>query len=106
MRAREFDEFDEIEALLEGGEQRNWIFFGLVLSLMLHLALCFWFYRTQFQSAEALFTEQPPPPTFKVRAVDLANIDKSSADMTNAAAKPEPDNTNVQLPDEIGRAHV
>jgi outer membrane protein OmpA-like peptidoglycan-associated protein len=100
MRAREFDEFDEIEALLEGGEQRNWIFFGLVLSLMLHLALCFWFYRTQFQSAEALFTEQPPPPTFKVRAVDLANIDKSSADMTNAAAKPEPDNTNVQLPDE------
>src|SRR5438270_716046 len=57
MRAHEIAEFDDIEALLTGGKQRNWIFFGLIVSLALHLALCFWFYRTRFQSAEALFVE-------------------------------------------------
>ena len=100
MKISEIDDFDNIEALLTGDKQRNWIFFGLIVSLMLHLALCFWFYRTRFPSAEALFTEPQQTPTFKVRPVDLANIDKNSGDTTNPAAKPEPDNTDVQLPDE------
>ena len=39
-------------------------------------------------------------PTFKVKAIEESNLEKSSADQTNAAAKPEPDNTDVQLPDE------
>ena len=96
------DEFDDLgyEALLTETKQRSWLLFGLIVSLGLHLALCFWFYRTQFQSAEALFTENQPTPTFKVRNVDLAKIDKNSVDTTNPAAKSEPDNTDVQLPDE------
>ncbi len=100
MKAHEFDDL-EFEALLTGSRQRNWVFFALMVSLALHLALCFWFYRTQFQSAEALFADHPQPPTFKVRSVDLnPSIDKNSVDQTNTAAKPEPDNTDVQLPDE------
>src|SRR5439155_24574895 len=39
-------------------------------------------------------------PTFKVRSITESNVDKSSADQTNPAAKPNPDNTDVQLPDE------
>ncbi|PYJ20190.1 MAG: hypothetical protein DME99_10645, partial [Verrucomicrobia bacterium] len=39
-------------------------------------------------------------PTFKVRSVDGSNLEKSSVDDTNPAAKPNPDNTDVQLPDE------
>jgi outer membrane protein OmpA-like peptidoglycan-associated protein len=40
-------------------------------------------------------------PTFKVRNVDLSpQLDKNSMDQTNPAAKPEPDNSDTQLPDE------
>src|SRR5437870_13874175 len=40
-------------------------------------------------------------PTFKIKNVDLAQqLDKSSMDQTNAAAKPNPDQTQEQLPDE------
>src|ERR1051325_9838481 len=100
MKAGEFDEI-ELEALLSGGKQRNWLFVGLVLSVALHLALCFWFYRTRFQPIEAVFTQPEQTATFKMRSVDLnPEVDKNSADTTNAAAKPEPDKTDVQLPDE------
>ena len=100
MKGREFDDI-EFEALVAGSKQRNWLFLGLVISLTLHLALCFWFYRTRFQPLETVFSQPEQTPTFKVRSVDLnPNIDKNSADTTNAAAKPEPDNTDVQLPDE------
>jgi len=44
--------------------------------------------------------ELPPTPTFKVKSVDLQALDKVSQDQTNPAAKPEPDKTDVQLPDE------
>ena len=38
---------------------------------------------------------------FKVKPIDTqAALDKASMDQTNPAAKPEPDKTNVQLPDE------
>ena len=38
---------------------------------------------------------------FKVKPIDTqVALDKASMDQTNPAAKPEPDKTNVQLPDE------
>ena len=100
MKPGEFDEI-ELEALLSGGKQRNWLFVGLILSVALHLALCFWFYRTRFQPIESVLTQPEQTATFKMRSVDLnPEVDKNSADTTNAAAKPEPDKTDVQLPDE------
>ena len=91
----------DLEALLSGSKQRNWLFFGLIVSLGLHVALCFWFYRTRFQPLEPIVSEAPQTATFKVRNVDInPNVDKNSADTTNPAAKPEPDKTGVQLPDE------
>ena len=46
-------------------------------------------------------TPTAQPPTFKVRNVDIgAPLDKTSIDQTNPAAKPEPDKTDQQLPDE------
>lgn len=103
MRASELDDFDslETEGLLTGSRERGWIWFGLIVSLGLHLALCTYFYRTRFQTADAMLSETLPPPTFKVKSVDLAQqLDKGGVDQTNPAAKPEPDKTDVQLPDE------
>jgi outer membrane protein OmpA-like peptidoglycan-associated protein len=102
MRVSDFDDFDslETEGLLTGSKERNWLWFGLIISLGLHLALCAYFYRTRFQSVEAVFAQNPQTPTFKVRTVDESKLDKTSVDQTNPAAKPEPDNTDVQLPDE------
>ena len=91
---REFD-----EALLESSKERNWLLVGLMVSLALHGALCGYFYRTSFMPRNAL-EELPPIPTFKVKSVDLQALDKVSQDQTNPAAKPEPDKTDVQLPDE------
>jgi outer membrane protein OmpA-like peptidoglycan-associated protein len=101
MKVSEFDDFDT-EVLLTGSKQRNWIWFGLIVSLGLHLALCTYFYRTHFQPAEAMLLEGQAPPTFKVKNVDLEAkaLDKSSLDQTNAAAKPQPDQTNLEQPDE------
>src|SRR5213075_701633 len=62
--------------------------------------LCTYFYRTRFASADAVFTPTEQTPTFKVKHVLESNLEKSSADQVNPAAKPEPDNTDVQLPDE------
>jgi outer membrane protein OmpA-like peptidoglycan-associated protein len=102
MRASEFNEFDDLEyeALLTGSKERSWLWFGLIVSLCLHLALCTYFYRTRFQSMETVVTEGPPTLTFKVKNVDLAQLEKASADQANPASKPEPDKTDVQQPDE------
>jgi outer membrane protein OmpA-like peptidoglycan-associated protein len=102
MRISEFHDIDDIEheALLTGSQQRSWIWFGLVASLGLHVALCFYFYRTRFQPAEAALLEGRQTPTFTVKNVDLKSLDKSSEDQNTAAAKPQPDKTDVQLPDE------
>src|SRR6184192_2135359 len=102
MRVSDFDDFDrfETEGLLTGSKERSWLWFGLIVSLGIHLALCAYFYRTRFQTIDAL----PPPneqtPTFKVRSINASDLGKSSVDQTNQAAKPNPDNTDVQLPDE------
>jgi outer membrane protein OmpA-like peptidoglycan-associated protein len=102
MRVSQFDDFDslETEGLLTGRKERSWLWFGLIVSLGLHLALCAYFYRTRFQPVEAAFPQNQQTPTFKVKSIDESKLDKTSADQTNPAAKPEPDNTDVQLPDE------
>src|SRR3954470_7568959 len=97
MRTSEFD-FDE--ALLQGRQQRNWLLFGLMVSLALHGALCGYFYRTNFMPATRLVEDRVPVPTFKVKNVELEPLDKPSVDQSTAAAKPEPDKTDVQLPGE------
>jgi outer membrane protein OmpA-like peptidoglycan-associated protein len=44
--------------------------------------------------------ERVQVPTFKVRTVEMQPLEKPAVDQTNPAAKPEPDTTKVQLPDE------
>ena len=102
MRISDFDDLDgfQTEGLLSGSRERNWLWFGLIVSLGLHLALCAYFYRTRFQSLETVMAQSEQTPTFKVKSINISDLGKSSVDQTNPAAKPEPDNTNVQLPDE------
>jgi len=101
-RVSDFDDIDEIEheALLTGSPERSWIWFGLIMSLVIHITLCFWFYRTRFQSVEAVFADTQPPMSFRVKPVDQAQIDKASGDQVNPASKPNPDDTKEQQPDE------
>src|SRR5947199_4317174 len=102
MRVSDFDELDrfETEGLLTGSKERNWLWLGLIVSLAIHFALCTYFYRTRFASSEAAFAQNEQTPTFKVKRVLDSNVDKNSADQINPATKPNPDNTDVQLPDE------
>src|SRR5438132_4821406 len=102
MRLSDFDDFDrfETEGLLTGSKERSWLWLGLIVSLAIHFGLCAYFYRTRFQSTEMVFTPNDQTPTFKVRSITESNPDKSSVDQINPAAKPNPDNTDVQLPDE------
>src|SRR5215211_64647 len=83
-----------------GSTQRNWLLFGLAVSLLLHAGLCAYFYRTQFQALSASAKAPEQTATFKMKNVDLQPLDKTSIDQTQQAAKPEPDKTDVQLPDE------
>ena len=101
-RLSDFDDIDEIEreALLTGSPERSWIWFGLIVSLAIHISLCFWFYRTRFQSVEAVFADAQPPMTFRVKPVDMAQLEKASGDLTNPASKPNPDDTKEQQPEE------
>jgi outer membrane protein OmpA-like peptidoglycan-associated protein len=102
MRASEFDGLDqfETEGLLVGTRERNWIWLGLIVSLAIHFGLCAYFYRTRFAPTETTVAQNEQTPTFKVRSITESNLEKSSADQTTQAAKPNPDNTDVQLPDE------
>jgi outer membrane protein OmpA-like peptidoglycan-associated protein len=104
MRISDFDDIDSIEreALLTGGQQRSWIWFGLLVSLSLHVALCAYFYRTRFEPGISMLYEGRETPLFHVKQVDLSqqDLDKASMDQTNPAAKPNPDKTDMQLPDE------
>src|SRR5215467_629679 len=97
----EYPDSDYNDALLNATGQRNWLFLGLVLSLALHLLLCVYLYQTKFAPADLAMAPKSEPPLFKVKPIDTQSaLDKASVDQTNPAAKPEPDNTNVQLPDE------
>src|ERR1043165_350881 len=102
MRASDFDELDpfKTEGLLSGSKERNWLWLGIIVSLAIHFALCTYFYRTRFASTDAALAQNEQTPTFKVKRVLDSNLDKSSSDQIEAAAKPNPDNTDVQLPDE------
>src|SRR6476659_1961858 len=93
-------EFDFEEALLQGNRQRNWLLVGLIVSLALHGALCGYFYRTVFLPVNATTEERVQVPTFKVKSVEMQPLEKPGQDQANPAAKPEPDKTDVQLPDE------
>src|SRR6266567_1023088 len=99
MRVSDFDSF-ETQGLLSGSKERSWIWFGLIVSLAIHFALCAYFYRTRFAPMEAVLAQNDQTPTFKVRSITDSNLDKSSVDQANPAAKPNPDNTDVQLADE------
>ena len=98
MSRSDFGEFDE--ALLESSKERNWLLVGLMISLAFHGALCGYFYRTSFMPARNPLEERVQTPMFKVKNVDMQPLDKSSMDQSNPAAKPDPDKTDVQLPDE------
>ena len=102
MRVSDFDHIAdfETEGLLSGSRERNWIWLGLIISLAIHFALCAYFYRTRFQAADAALTPREQTPTFKLRSLVDSGVDKTSADQTNPAAKPNPDNTDIQLPEE------
>jgi outer membrane protein OmpA-like peptidoglycan-associated protein len=83
-------------------KQRNWLFIGLCCSLALHAVLCFFFYQTGFQPTAPLAVEKHQPPAFKVKSVEAAPkpLDQATATSPNEAAKPNPDDTKVQLPDD------
>ncbi|MDQ2867139.1 MAG: OmpA family protein [Verrucomicrobiota bacterium] len=98
MPASEYRDYDP---LLDGKQQKSWILVGLIISLALHLLLCAYFYRTKFGLNDAVLVSQRPPPTFKLRNVEVnPGVDKPSVDQTNPAAKPDPDKTDQQLPDQ------
>lgn len=83
-------------------KQRNWLLVGLLASLTLHGLLCLWFYQTRFQPTAPLGMEKRTAPTFKVKSVDLNSkpLELPAPDEAAAAAKPNPDKTDVQLPEE------
>src|SRR2546423_896669 len=83
-------------------KQRNWLLVGLLTSVALHGLLCFFFYRTGFQPAVPLGLEKRSGPMFKVKNVDVnpKPLDQPAATQAAEAAKPNPDQTNVQLPDD------
>ncbi|MGI8890185.1 MAG: OmpA family protein [Chthoniobacterales bacterium] len=83
-------------------KQRNWLLIALIISLALHGLLCVFFYRTGFQMATAQGVAKRPPPTFKVKSIEKAPqpLDQATATSVAEAAKPNPDQTNVQLPDD------
>ena len=73
MRTSEYTEFDE--ALLRGNKQRNWLLFGLMVSLALHGALCGYFYRTNLMPSTTLTEQRVQVPTFKVKNVEVQQLD-------------------------------
>src|SRR4051812_44525663 len=102
MRVSDFDEVHrlETEGLPTGSKERNWLSLRVNVSLPIHFGLCTYFYRTRFASSDEAFAPNEQTPTFKVKRVLDSNLDKNSEDQINPAAKPNPDNADVQLPDE------
>src|SRR5207245_10527575 len=61
---------DYNDALLNATGQRNWLFWGLVLSLALHCLLCFYLYQTRFASADLALAPRSEPPVVKLKPID------------------------------------
>jgi outer membrane protein OmpA-like peptidoglycan-associated protein len=99
VKAPPAQDFDD-DAIWSGSKQRNWLFVGLIISLLLHGVLCAYFYRTNFLLLDTAPKGIDQTPTFKVKNVDLQSLEKPGVDEAAPAAKPEPDQTEVQLPDE------
>src|SRR5207237_10441938 len=94
-RISDFDDIDDIEreALLTGSPERSWIWFGLIVSLCLHITLCIYFYRTRFQSAEAVLSDMQPPLRFRVKPLHMSQLDKARGDQLTQTSKPHTDHT-------------
>ena len=88
------------DTIWSGTKQRNWLLVGLLVSLLLHSALCAYFYKTRFMPVDTIVKAPEQTATFQVQNIDLKPLDKASMDQTSEAAKPDPDKTDVQLPDE------
>ncbi|CAN5161277.1 hypothetical protein BH20VER2_BH20VER2_12700 [soil metagenome] len=91
---------DEDDSIWSGTKQRSWLLVGLVVSLLLHALLCLYLYRAEFMPVHDLVKAPEQTPTFKVKNVDLQSLEKASMDQSEQTAKPNPDETDVQLPDE------
>jgi outer membrane protein OmpA-like peptidoglycan-associated protein len=100
MRATPLPRSIDDDAIWSGSKQRNWLLVGLLVSLIVHAALCGYFYKTRFDLTDNALKAPEPTATFKVKNVDLSALEKASMDQSTQAAKPEPDKTDVQLPDE------
>ena len=75
----EFQDSDYNDALLNATGQRNWLFLGLVLSLALHLLLCFYLYQTRFAPADLALAPKSEPPLFKVKPIDTQSSFRTQA---------------------------
>ena len=51
-------------------------------------------------TVDVVFSDMQQPMTFRVKPVDLSQLDKAGGDQMNPAAKPNPDDTKDQQPDE------
>ncbi len=66
MKSIPLPDFDE-ESIWTGSKQRNWVLVGLIISLLLHSALCVYFYRTRFEPLSASLKAPEQTATFKVK---------------------------------------
>ncbi|CAN5694020.1 hypothetical protein BH20VER1_BH20VER1_03930 [soil metagenome] len=92
--------FEHDDNIWSGSKQRSWLLFGLIVSLLLHALLCVYLYRAEFMPMADVVKPPEQTATFNVKNVDLQTLDKASMDQAAEAAKPDPDATEVQLPDE------
>jgi hypothetical protein len=92
------NQFDD--EVWSGSKQRNWLLVGLLISLALHALLCAYFYRTQIVSPDSAPPAADVDAMFNLKKIDLKELERPSMDQSTQAAKPEPDKTEVQLPDE------
>ena len=97
-RPAPLDEFDD--SVWSGTKQRNWLLVGLIASLVLHAILCAYLYRTQIIPPDTAVKAADVDAMFNLKKIDLKELERPSMDQTAQAAKPEPDQTEVQLPDE------
>jgi hypothetical protein len=67
MRARPLPRDIDDDAIWSGSKQRNWLLVGLIVSLLLHAALCGYFYTTRFDLVDAALKSPEPTRRSKSR---------------------------------------